>query len=160
MSMPSEWVEALFRRLLGVYGNRFTRMWGDLGEAGVTPEQVKAIWARELGSITPEQIRHALDHLPESSPPTVLEFRRLCLQAPVMAPPALPAPKADPAAVAQAVGRAMAAPAQHDPKGWARRLLARVEAGERLPIAHVQMARQALQFDLRREADDARRVAA
>lgn len=148
MSMRNEWVEALFRRLLGVYGSRFTRMWGDLGDAGVTADEVKAIWARELGSITPEQIRHALDHLPESSPPTVLEFRRLCLQAPVMAPPALPAPKANPAAVAAAVQRAMAGPGQLDPRAWARRLLARVEAGERLPHAQVQAARRALRSEV------------
>lgn len=143
MSMPNDWVETLFRRLLGVYGNRFTRMW-----EGIEPADVKAVWASELGGLRAEQIRHALAHLPESTPPTVLEFRRLALQAPVMAPAALAAPQADPAAVAAAVERAMAGPGQLDPRAWARRLLARVEAGERLPHAQVQAARRALRSEV------------
>ncbi|TCP06578.1 hypothetical protein [Caldimonas thermodepolymerans] len=139
MSMQREWVEALFRRLLGAYGNRFTRMW-----EGVDPEAVKATWADELDGIKLEQIKHALAHLPEGAPPTAMEFRRLCLQAPTYAPKALPSPRATREVVERAVARAMAAPAQADPKAWARRLLERVRSGERLPRAHVVMARRAL----------------
>jgi hypothetical protein len=143
MSMPVEWVESLFRRFLGVYGNRFTRMWD-----GVDPEIVKATWSEELGRINPEAIRYALEHLPETNPPTVLEFRRLCLAAPQPAtlPPQLPAPPADPARLAKELAplREAIQRRSENPREWAEKLRARERACERLTPAQRQAWRDAI----------------
>lgn len=168
--LPDAWMQRIFAAMRATYGVAFDRQWESPPcPPGVDPqahvhahyEGIKAHWARELGGYVrnPDAIRHALAHLPDA-PPALPAFKALLARAPVMAPPALPAPQADPQAVAAAVGRAMAAPAQHDPKAWAHRLLARVEAGERLPHAHVQMARQALRLDLATPEQDAWRAAA
>lgn len=48
------------------------------------------------------------------------------------------------AAIKQAIGQVLHKPANHDPKGWARKLLAREAAGERLTPIQISMAREAL----------------
>lgn len=141
MSMPTEWVESLFARLSATYGNRFSRMW-----EAVDAEAVKSVWAETLGSIDPKSVRHALDNLPPTYPPTVMEFRALCLSSPVLAP--LPMLTADPIAPAEAARIAKAAKSalamDGSPTAWADRLRAREEAGERLTQAQRDMWRAAL----------------
>lgn len=141
MSLPIEWIEGLFKRMLGIYGNRFTRMW-----EGLEIEDVKRQWAAELANSRGESLKYALEHLPESMPPTLLEFKRLCSQAPESSANLLPAPKLD---REQALKRATELRVNlggdiADSKAWARRILKRVEHGARLPLAHIRMARQAL----------------
>lgn len=142
MSLPIDWIEALFKRFLGLYGNRFTRMW-----EGLDIEDVKQSWARELSGVRGDAIKYAIEHLPESMPPTVLEFRKLCHQAPAPNQALLPGPKLDRDEAAKRAKdlRIQIGSDVSDGRAWARRLLARAEAGERLPVAHVQMARQALE---------------
>jgi hypothetical protein len=71
-------VDRLFTRLLVRYGAPFSDRWRTLDLA-----VVKADWARELGRFSrqPEALAWALEHLPER-PPTVIDFARLCEQAP------------------------------------------------------------------------------
>ena len=116
MSMPPEWVERLFERLLAVYGNGLTRMW-----EGIDPALVKAAWCDELSSIRPDSIRYALAHLPEDRPPTVLQFRRLCASAPEPVTPRLPAPPTNPEAAKRVreIGVQIGA---SNPKAWAHAL--------------------------------------
>lgn len=48
------------------------------------------------------------------------------------------------AAIKQAIGSVLHKPAHHDPKGWARKLVARHQAGERITPTQLSMAQQAL----------------
>jgi hypothetical protein len=98
MSLPNDWVDAIFRKLTLVYGSAFLKRW-----EGIEIDAVKADWAHELSGLAkkPEFIKHALENLPVSYPPTVLEFRQLCIGAPTYALPALPKPKAKPEDVAR-----------------------------------------------------------
>lgn len=126
MQLPDSWVESLFARFAVRYGAAWIRQW-----EGVDIAAVKADWAEQLGGTSSGSIKHALEHLPVDKPPTVGQFQALCRNAPRAAPPALPAPKADPAVVAAALG-ALQRPAGYSPKGWAYRLQKREEDGDRL----------------------------
>jgi hypothetical protein len=90
MPFPANWVDSLFARLSVRYGSAWLRQW-----EGVDIAAVKADWSEELSGFekNPEAIRHAIRCLPADRPPTVGQFVALCRTAPVMAPPALPAPK-------------------------------------------------------------------
>ena len=96
MSLPASWIEALFGRLAVRYGGAFLRQY-----EGMDIALVKADWADFLAGFSGDDIRYALDYLPERFPPNALEFRALCRKAPVAAVSALPAPAADPAMVAR-----------------------------------------------------------
>lgn len=89
MSLPSVWVDRIFTKLSLVYGRDFLSRW-----EGLELDDVKADWAHELSgmSVRPERIRYALENLPASKPPTVLDFRAICMQAQFDELPALPAP--------------------------------------------------------------------
>jgi len=142
MSLDLRWVDAIHAKLLVRYGSQWLNLW-----AGVPPELVKADWAEELAAYGPhpEAIKHALDNLPVDKPPTVAQFRLLCRNSPKMAPPALPAPVADPKIVA-AVKQALA-PKKEDPKDWARALRKRENACGRLTITQRAMWREALKSE-------------
>jgi len=92
MPLPAPWVDRIFDKLSVVYGHQFMGRW-----AGIPVEAVKADWAHELSALeaNPSAIKFALENLPPSAPPTVLEFRALCSRRPDVAPPALPARKGD-----------------------------------------------------------------
>jgi hypothetical protein len=77
--LPDEVVDRLFSALVVRYGTPFTDRWRDLDL-----DAVKGDWARELGPFNDNRnaLRYALDHLPEK-PPTVIDFRKLCNEAPV-----------------------------------------------------------------------------
>ena len=145
MSIPLSWVEKIFQKLILVYGRDFFARW-----EGVALADVKADWAHELAGFEswPEGISHALANLPPSKPPTALEFRDLARKAPRRDALALPEPKADPARMAAELGKLSAnkarANASADSKAWARRLLAREAAGERLKPAVARLAHAAL----------------
>lgn len=89
MSLPSVWVDRIFEKLSLVYGRDFLSRW-----EGLELDDVKADWAHELAGmvVRPERIKYALDHLPASKPPTVLDFRAICMMASFDELPALPAP--------------------------------------------------------------------
>jgi hypothetical protein len=77
------------------YGSRFTNQWG-----GLDPKELKDHWARELGCFreNPAALRHGLNNMDDSKPPTPAEFRKLCsgVPRPFLA---LPSPLADKAVV-------------------------------------------------------------
>lgn len=72
-SLPKQSVDQIFARLLVRYGATWIRMWDD-----IDMEAVKADWAEVLGHCSREQIRHALEHLPDVRPPNAMQFRDLC----------------------------------------------------------------------------------
>ena len=101
MSLPDDWVDRIFTKLSLVYGRDFLSRW-----EGLELDDVKADWAHELSgmAVRPDRIKYALEHLPASKPPTVLEFRAICMQAQFDELPALPAPS-DPVALAAGLQR-------------------------------------------------------
>lgn len=103
MAMPSAWIDRIFEKLQLVYGSHFTGRW-----SGVSIEAVKADWAHELDGMEnhPEAIKHALQHLPIDQPPTVLQFRQLCRNAPSKPDPMLPAPELNKAVASAALAQA------------------------------------------------------
>lgn len=138
-ALPDNWIDALFARLTGLYGNRFTNMW-----ASIDPKLVRNTWATELAGVKPASIRYALEHLPDEFPPTALQFRKLCLMAPDETV-ALTNQKSAAPEVVRAVLAGIQRPAGgFDPKGWAHALKARHEAGERLKPFQVFCYRNAL----------------
>lgn len=143
--LPLPWVEKVFRKLTMTYGRDFAARWEGLDE-----NDVIADWAEELAGFInhPDALSYALKNLPAGKPPTVIEFRDIARKAP---PPVLAAltnnPTIDPVAVKQLADQAKAIvskPLLHDAKQWARDILARHAAGDKLPPINVQFARKAL----------------
>lgn len=122
--LPEHWIERIWSVMLAFYGSRFTSMWSP--PAGVDAlmhvSKLKDVWRRELAGFVgrPEALAFALDHLPDH-PPTLPQFVSLCLRCPEPMQRALPAPKADPARVREALAR-MRQAQRIDPKAWAREL--------------------------------------
>lgn len=140
-SLPEAWVDRIFQKLALTYGRTFLNRW-----EGMDINAVKEDWGHELRGFqqSPDAIKHALEHLPPDKAPTVLEFRDLCLKAPKYAAKALPAPKPDPAVVREVMGAINKPTSDYDRLGWAKRLLGRVAGGEKLPKAHIDMAKRAI----------------
>ena len=140
-SLPDPWVERIFAKLSLVYGRDFLSRW-----EGQNLASVKADWSHELRGFqqAPNAIRHALETLDCAKAPTVLQFRDACLKAPQYAPPALPAPKANPEVVAKVLG-AMAKPSARSTLDWAHSLKACEASGGPLTRAQRDMWRAAIE---------------
>ena len=128
MSLPLPWVDRIFDKLLLVYGRDFTGRW-----EGLSLATVKTDWAHELSGFEkhPESIKHALQNLHAAKPPTVYEFRNLCVSAPKTTTLELPAPPADPvfvAAIANKLRHVTDKPT-NGMKEWAYRLQERDKQG-------------------------------
>lgn len=148
MSLPAPWVDRIFEKLALTYGREFTARWES---CGASIADVKTDWAHELAGFEqcPEAIAFALANMPADRAPTVLQFRDVCRRAPAKALPRLPEPKADPERLKAELAklaplRANAATATHDHKAWAKRLISRHDAGERLNPTTLRFAREAL----------------
>ena len=93
MSLPSQWIDRIFLRLIGVYGAQFKAKFSVV-ENGVDVgmENAKENWAHELRNYSdkPEAIAYALDHLPVERAPNALEFRDACRRCPAKEVAALP----------------------------------------------------------------------
>ena len=141
MSLPSNWTETIFSKLTLIYGRDFTGRW-----EGMNICDIKTDWSHELDGYDkrPKSIAWALDNLPPSKPPTVLEFRKLCNTVPQEATLLLPEPKSDPACVAQVLAKMADAPSRIDGKDWARLIIARDAAGESIKPYNLKCAREAL----------------
>ena len=140
MALELRWVDAIHARLLVRYGTRWISMWANIPE-----DAVKADWANELHGLGGDAISHALEHLPPEFPPTVAQFKALALGRSEPKLKALPAPKANPAVVAQVVALAKTIGQGCIGKEWAHRLREREEAGEILTAAQRVMWRAAIE---------------
>lgn len=146
MSLPIEAVDRLFSRLAATYGAAWDRA---RGTAPVS--DWKSAWGYELGGFTDDlkSIAWALENLPERCP-NVIEFRNICRLSPRDDVPRLEVPKADPKKIAAELLRLGELRSQQateppaGPKEWARRILRRQEAGERLKPICVKFAQEAL----------------
>lgn len=148
LTLPHDWVDSLFARLQVRYGAGWNRMW-----EGIDIAIVKADWAEELGgfSVNPDAIKRALGNLPADWPPTVAQFKALCIGSPgdvYEKPKRLEAPSADPKVIEAVKAIARGPRSDVDPKAWAWRLKAREESGDRIPPSHKAMWREALKVEL------------
>lgn len=140
-------IDRLFAKLTIRYGRAFMDQW-----PGIDPEEVKADWLHELGGFkgAPECIAWATENLPERAP-NATQFRNLCRQAPRKQPPPLPAPKADPekARAALEVVRAGLAKARNRTAAeWAREVITKHEAGEKVAPQALEIARRTLRIGI------------
>ena len=148
MSLPIKAVDRIFLRLLATYGTEFSGRY-----SGVQDGDLKSMWAHELAGFASDlpSIAWALENLPERCP-NAIAFRNLCRQAPRAEVPQLPEPKADPERLRAELARlqplreAIVATSPVDHKAWARRIVARAEAGERVNRTSLSMARSALRL--------------
>jgi hypothetical protein len=142
-SLPQSWVDRIFDKLTLTYGQQFLRRWADLDI-----NAVKSDWGHELAGFEshPDAISWALQNLPGDHPPTVLEFRALARKSPPKELPRLEAPKADPDRVAAEVAKLapVLKPKGDDGKEWARRLVSRASAGDKVRTISLRFAREAL----------------
>jgi hypothetical protein len=147
MSVPIEWIDRIFEKLTIVYGRDFMDRW-----RGLSIADVKTDWAHELAGFErwPEAIKFALQNMPPDKPPTVLQFRDICRKAPAKELPKLPEPKADPDRLNKAIAELSVAKANFkaeskiDHKAWAKRIMARHAARERINPTSLRFAREAL----------------
>jgi hypothetical protein len=95
-------VDAVFKKLTLTYGRDFLSRW-----EGIDLIDVKNDWAHELRGYenAPDSIKYALQNLPVR-PPSVVEFRALCMRAPPPDVPQLKAPRADQARAKAAIDEA------------------------------------------------------
>jgi len=144
-------VEAVFAKLLLVYGaGRLNATYRDQ-DIGT----VKRHWAHELRGMNASDIAYGLGVLPPDFVPNVLQFKAACQRAPVASIQQIAGPPASPERVKRVLAR-MHAATQHlrgsgalaDPKAWAWKVLARHEAGDRIPSCHLRMARAGLEREL------------
>lgn len=142
--LPENWIDALFARLTGLYGNRFTNMW-----TGIDAHLVRTTWASELAGVRPESIKYALEHLPAEFPPSALQFKALCLQKPPADAPALTNSTPAHPSVRKAVLDGMKKPelVAEDMKAWAETLRRRHVACEKLNANQIRCYRAALGLD-------------
>lgn len=154
MSIPIKAVDRLFDRLTLTYGRAFMAQWEGIPDRQLA--DLKTLWADELGQFRDrlECVAWALENLPPRAP-NVVEFRNLCRSAPRPADLQLPEPKADPARVAAELAKLAdvkkaARSAVHgiDHKGWAKALIARDAAGEKVLPISLRFAREALRMHL------------
>ena len=143
MSLPSKWTDKIFSKLTLVYGRDFLGRW-----EGMEICDIKADWSHELDGYEnrPKAIAWALDNLPPSKPPTVLEFRKLCNTLPQETTVFLAAPRASITCVMDALAKLMQKPAPigFSSKEWAHRILKKYDAGEMVSGHSVKCARDAL----------------
>lgn len=71
-SLPLEWIERIFSRLHGRFGNSFTDKFkmGSYDDKGndIGLLNAKHVWSEELAGISPERIKNALMHQYEYAP--------------------------------------------------------------------------------------------
>jgi hypothetical protein len=139
-------IDRLFERLSMTYGIAWDN---SIGTAPLN--EIKSFWLHELSGFMQSKeamqaISWALNHLPER-PPNLVQFKNLCLQAPAVERPQLPAPPADPARVSKELAKLtnLRDCQRVDPKDWARKILGDYAAGAKKTITVVEMARNALE---------------
>jgi hypothetical protein len=140
MALPLLWVDRIFDKLVLTYGQAFLARWRD-----IDMNSVKSDWMHELSGFEnhPSAIAHALSNLPEK-PPSIVEFKNLCRQAPSLEAPALPLPKVNPEIAAKVIDGLKASntkTGRMDPRAWAKAILANPKG--RTPTV-IKMAKSAV----------------
>lgn len=160
MSLSLKAVERIHERMALSYGAQYVRMWSGLDRNGLLE-----MWGNELVAFGSQpglqRIAWALENLPERCP-NLIEFKSLCRAARVeVDTPMLSTPKADPERVRTELSRLGYKPKEQrmqvgtvDHKAWAKRLIARHEAGEILKPYTLRCAQEALRLHLQPAQED------
>ena len=143
-----EWVERLFQRLHGRFGNSFTDKFklGQLNEAGqdIGMLNAKATWASELAGVSAERIKAGLDAKYQYAP-NCDEFLKNCVTSNIKDYKALPPPVDHESNKAHADKLALYIHEQLKPKtdyhAWAKRIL---RNPQNFPESSVEAARKVL----------------
>ncbi len=144
MSLPLPAIDRLFERLTATYGRQFLMLY-----EGLDINTVKSVWAHELSGYAAnlKAIAWALESLPERAP-NAIEFRALCRRAPAEEAPRIEHQPASRARVRTELAKLAPVLASMgggiDKRDWARRILARHDAGERVRSYSLNLARAAL----------------
>jgi hypothetical protein len=149
MSLSNQAIDRLFTRLGATYGAQWDK---SLGSAPLG--DVKTLWAHELSTYANSlhRIAWALENLPARCP-NVIEFKQLCRQAPAPEALALSEPKADPERLKRELAKladikkAVVAD-KVDHKAWAKKIMFRYTAGERINPTSLRFAREALRHEV------------
>jgi hypothetical protein len=142
MSLSTTVTDRLFAALFNIYGSQWLHQWKDNDI-----NEVKSFWSDQLGFFANhlDSIAWALDHLPDRAP-NLVQFKKLCMEAPKhSAVEALEWKAASPIppAIAEELKK-IAQTTSQDPKAWAKRILKRVENGEKPSNISVRFAKEAL----------------
>jgi hypothetical protein len=149
MSLSNQAIDRLFTRFGATYGAQWDK---SLGTAPLN--DVKTLWAHELAPFANSlhRIAWALENLPARCP-NVIEFKQLCRQAPAPDVPELPEPKADPERLKQELSKLgdlrakLVTDTRVDHKAWAKRIMVRYRAAERINPTVLRFAREALKSE-------------
>lgn len=138
-----EAVDRIFRRLAATYGAAWDR---SMGSAPM--DDVKRVWVEDLAGFAHQLglVAWALENLPERVP-NVIEFRALCRRAPLHDAPRLTEPQANPERIQVELDRLRDLRKKAGAssfRDWARRIVARYEAGENITRAQLTMAQDAI----------------
>lgn len=150
--LPPAWVDRLFARFAAAFGSMKVGTMYPVDQA----DEVHALWGQQLSRFAPESIGLALQAVIDSGrewPPTLPEFVEQCrlsaLGRAQHAPAnALPRPDVPREVVDENLRRIDASVRSVKPKPdreWAQRILARIAAGEVVPVTVRQMALAATQ---------------
>jgi len=133
-------VEKIFQKLTLTFGRDFTSRW-----EGIPLDEVKADWAHELRGFqqNPQAIAYGIEHCISGKPPTVQEFKTVCLRR-QDAFVALPGPAINKELADTVIAKLKSPKHQNDMKDWARILKTRHEAGEKLSLYQVKCYETAL----------------
>ena len=151
MTLPLKAIERLFDRLTLTYGRAFMAQWEGMPAGQLS--NLKTLWADELSIFSGrlESVAWALENLPARAP-NIVEFKNLCKSAPKKPEALQIEAKADPARIAaeleklSELKKAKAAQTPYDGKQWARNIIARYEAGEKVKALNLRFAREALRI--------------
>lgn len=142
---PVEVIEKLFGFIVTRFGDQFLRRYD-----GLDLNAVKADWAMQLNGLTRAQLNFGRLNLPQDFPPNAAQFRVICIRCPEETrrlPMERPEPDLDRLEREFRRLGELAAQTKKDPKGWARRLKAMDERGERLTIQQRNAYKRALLYD-------------
>lgn len=148
--LPGTWVHRIWSAMRSNYGAEFDRRWQC--PEGVDPEahvqELRETWQRELRNFRtfPEAISYGLENLPPR-PPSLPEFRAICLRAPAPQRPAqaqlLPPASRDRPRLAAELGRALEMQRERQPTACLEEMEAKVARGEKLSPGQLAWLRNA-----------------
>ena len=147
MQLPSEWIDRIFMRLHGRFGNNF----GDKFKSGQKDSygndlgvlNAKQVWAEELAGITPDRIKNALLHNYDYAP-SCDQFKAQCKTSAPVVPDykALPKPALSDEKINELHDKLSAfTSGKRDMKAWAKKIIANPSA---YPDISYRYAKEAL----------------
>lgn len=148
--LPSEWIDRIFMRLHGRFGNNFLDKFksGQKDSYGndIGVLNAKQVWAEELGGVSADRIKNALLHNYEYAP-SCDQFKAQCKTTPAVAPDykALPKPAMSDEKITELKDNLSAFTSnKRDYRAWAHKIIANPSA---YPDISLRYAKEALSIN-------------